>query len=278
MMLTLQYQMYKSRRNDAINDNVVLKQRGNLQPSRSQQPDNALFFLNKIKNIPVDKSKLKKRRIYIEADDRQSAVAISAYKYLRTSILKKLGKLNVRSLMVTSPTSGVGKTTTAINLAVNIARHGSKTALLVDLDLRAPSVHQYFDYNPSYGIVDVVQGKATLESALVRPGIDRFSILMGKERYEDSSELLTSNAMRMLIDEVRNRYDERIVIFDTPPMLGCDDVAAMAPMMDACLVVIEEEKSQYSELQEALDRIEDVAIIGYVLNKSKEVKIHRYYY
>jgi Mrp family chromosome partitioning ATPase len=84
--------------------------------------------------------------------------------------------------------------------------------------------------------------------------------------------------MRMLIDEVRNRYEERIVIFDMPPMLGCDDVAAVAPIMDACLVVIEEEKSQYSELQESLDRIEDVAIVGYVLNKSKEVKIHRYYY
>jgi capsular exopolysaccharide synthesis family protein len=270
--------MYKLKRNDTVNGSAVLKQHDNVHHSRSQQPDNKVLFLNKTKNIPVDKTKLKKRRIYIDAEDRKSAVAISAYKYLRTSVLKKLSKLDVRSLMVTSPTKGAGKTTTAINLAVNIARHGSKTALLVDLDLRAPSIHQYLDYNPDYGIVDVVQGRVTLENALVTPGIDRLSILMGKERYEDSSELLTSNAMRMLIDEVRNRYEERIVIFDMPPMLGCDDVAAVAPIMDACLVVIEEEKSQYSELQESLDRIEDVAIVGYVLNKSKEVKIHRYYY
>lgn len=277
MMLTPQYQMYKLKRNNTASGNVVLKQRDNVH-SPSQQPENTVLFLNKTKIIPVDKTKLKKRRIYIDAEDRQSAVAISAYKYLRTSILKKLGKLGVRSLMITSPTKGAGKTTTAINLAVNIARHGSKTALLVDLDLRAPSVHQYLDYDPQHSIVDVVQGHVTLENALVTPGIDRLSILMGKERYEDSSELLTSNAMRMLIDEVRNRYEERIVIFDMPPMLGCDDVAAVAPIMDACLVVIEEEKSQYSELQESLDRIEDIPIVGYVLNKSKEVKIHRYYY
>jgi capsular exopolysaccharide synthesis family protein len=180
--------------------------------------------------------------------------------------------------MITSPTKGAGKTTTAINLAINIARQGSKTALLVDLDLRAPSIHQYFDYHPENGIVDVAQGHVALERTLITPGVDRLSILMGKERYEDSSELLTSNAMRNLIDEVRSRYDERIVIFDMPPILGCDDVAAIAPLMDACLVIIEEEKSQYSELQEALERIEDVAIVGYVLNKSKEVKLHRYYY
>ena len=180
--------------------------------------------------------------------------------------------------MVTGPTKGVGKSITAINLAIRIARHGQMTALLVDLDLRDPSVHTYFGFNPEKNIADILQGNAAIEETLVSPGIERLTVLPGKDRHENSSEMLGSQPMQKIINEVVNRYSERIVIFDMPPILGCDDVAVLSSSIKNCLFVTKQGQTTRGEVQEAISRLSGSKLVGTVMNNSKGSDFNRYYY
>ena len=241
-------------------------------------PKNKNINLQSTQIIEVDREALKKKQIYINQSSNETAAIDNAYKELRTNILAKLDHINAQTLMVTSPVKGNGKSTIALNLAINIAKLGQRTALLVDLDLRQPSIHQTLGYTPEFSVVDVAAGKTTIEKALVSPGVDRLSILCGNRKYNNSSEIIASGYMQTLIKEIRDRYPERIVIFDTPPLLGCDDSAVLAPKMDACLLVVEEGKTTYSELDSAIEKLGDIYLAGYVLNKSKDNSFERYYY
>ena len=112
---------------------------------------------------------------------------------------------------------------------------------------------------------------------LINPEINKFVILPAKGIGGSSSELLTSQSMMQLIDEVKNRYQNRIVIFDLPPVLVGDDVIALADHLDTLLIVIEEGKTQSHDLAEAIDRLKGMNILGTVLNKSrKQNSIHSY--
>ncbi len=240
--------------------------------------NNADIVLNQTRSVQVSGRKLRAKRIYVDSNDRKCMVAISAFKHLRTHVLIALADLSTQSLMVTGTTKGVGKSVTAINLAISIARHTNRTAMLVDLDLRAPSLHRYFGFESEGSIVDVARGVCAVKDILVSPGIPRLSILPGKGPHIDSSELLSWSPLQSVIREIKYRYPERVVIFDLPPVLGCDDVAAVSSVMDACLVVIEEGRTNRFELREGLKRIGKVPVLGMILNKSKSTEFSRYYY
>ncbi len=236
------------------------------------------IVLDQTRKIDIDTAALKKLRVFVDENDPASAEAISAHKDLRTSVLAKLDYLKAKTLMITSPEQGNGKSTTALNLAINIARLTQRTALLVDLDLRHPSIHRMIGYEPQFGVVDIATKDITIEEGLITPSIDRLSILTGKNRYRSSSEIIASLQMQDLIHEIKSRYRERVVIFDAPPLLGCDDVETLTPFMDACLVVVEENKTRYSQLDEVMGKLSGTNFLGYVLNKSKEKSFKRYYY
>lgn len=247
--------------------------------ARASNQESRELSLSRTRRIEVDKAQLRDRRIYIDdPDDKEAAVATSVYRNLRTHVLRAMTELSARSLMVTGATQGVGKTLTAINLAINIARHARRTAMLVDLDLRDPSVHYYFDFEPEADILDVAEGRHALGQTLISPGVDRLSILPGKGCYDNSSELLSWPPLQEILREITSRYEERIVIFDAPPVLGCDDVAVLAPMVDACLFVIEEGGTNRDEFKESMRRIRDIPLAGIVLNKSRQKRLDKYYY
>jgi capsular exopolysaccharide synthesis family protein len=247
--------------------------------ARASTQESRELSLSRTRRIDVDKAQLRERRIYIDdPDDKEAAVATSVYRNLRTHVLRTMYELSARSLMVTGTTQGVGKTLTAINLAINIARHARKTAMLVDLDLRDPSIHYYFDFESEADILDVAEGRHTLEQTLITPGVERLSILPGKGCYENSSELLSWPPLQEIIREITSRYEERIVIFDAPPVLGCDDVAVLAPMVDACLLVVEEGGTNRDEFKQSMRRIRGIPLAGIVLNKSRQKRLDQYYY
>jgi len=235
------------------------------------------IVLSKTTRIPLNKEALKQKHIFLDTEDKNTAIAISAYRHLRTNILKTLNAFGGQTLLVTGPTASVGKTTTAINLAINIARHSQRTALLVDLDLRKPDLHKVFDFEPEFGVIDIIKGKTPLEDVLVSPQIERLTLLPGKEAYEDSSELLSTGAMSNLLQDLKSRYPERLVIIDSPPVLGGDHVEALSASVDACLIVVDKTNRKH-ELKETLRRVHDIKIAGYVLNRSLEAKFDRYYY
>jgi len=194
--------------------------------------------------------------------------ATRAYKMLRTQVLQRLAVNHWNALAITSPGPDQGKTLTAVNLAIALAREVSHTVLLVDLDLRSPGVHRYFDHVPEYGIADYLLHDVPLARILFNPGFERLVVLPATEPLAASSEMLGSPKMRALVEEFKTRYPERIVLFDLPPVLSVDDALAFAPYVDATLLVIEENGTRREELLRAVDLLQATRILGTVLNKS----------
>ena len=229
----------------------------------------------KTQKILVNKRLLAKNRVVTSLEDE---LILDSYRLLRTRILRRMQQNNWKSLGITSPSKGVGKTTTAINLSISIAMKQNQSVILVDTDLRNPSVHEFFGFNPSNGIVELLTNDIKAEKILINPGIDRFTILPGKNRIEASSELLSSPKMSRLCEQLKSRYSSRIVIYDLPPVLVGDDVVAFASNLDAVLIIVEEGETESDKLKRSIDLLEGVEIIGTVLNKSKETTQNNDYY
>ncbi len=199
-----------------------------------------------------------------------------AYRMLRTRVLHQMQANRWKTLAITSPKSGCGKTLTAINLAISLAREVNHTVLLVDLDLRNPSIHRYFGYEPEYGLSDFIHDDVDLSEILFSPGVERLVVLPGREPIMNSSETLSSPKMVSLITELKSRYPDRLVICDLPPILATDDALTFAPYTDAMLMIAEAGGTQREDLEQALNILKDVPLAGTVLNKSQSVSGDNY--
>jgi len=180
-------------------------------------------------------------------------------------------------MAITSPTAGEGKSLIASNLAVAIAMELNQTVLLVDMDLRNPSISQYFSLNAEYGLKDYLEKDITLNDVLLNPGIKRMVILPGKGRAEDSAELLSSPKMGRLVSDIKQQYDSRMIIFDVPPILQTDDVLLASNYFDCTLLVIEDGKNTEGDITKSLQLLEGHNLIGTVLNKSETPPTHQNY-
>ena len=208
---------------------------------------------------------------------RSAAGAEDSYRMLRTRVIQRMRDNGWNSMMVVSPGPGAGKSLTAVNLAISLAREVTHTVLLVDLDLRRPSIHRFFGYEPPHGIVDYLKNDVPLPDILFNPSIERLVVLPGKEREMNSSEMLSSPRMLDLIAELKVRYPERIVIFDLPPVLATDDAIAFAPNVDGALVVVENGATKREDLMTTYDLLRNTKVIGSVINKSDNPS-QAYYY
>lgn len=227
--------------------------------------------------IEVDHRRLRRHGVFFEAQDQPSKLAIGAYKQLRTQVLAQLRELGARSLMVTGPTAGVGKTTVALNLALNIARLEYKHVLVVDLDLRASSMLDVLGLKRKHGSERLAEPDFSLAQASVPLG-PRLRVLPCADRREDSSECLVSKSALSFFDTMSRLPEDFVVIYDTAPVLGCDDVPAVLPVMEAAILVVEEGRTGRAELREAQRRLGSVPLVATVLNKSRDRDIRRHYY
>lgn len=217
------------------------------------------------RHISINSAELRKKRILI---DQQNNVA-DAYRILRTQILQRMREKGWNTLAVTSPKHGEGKTLTAINLAISLAREVDYTVLLVDTNLRNPAIHNQLDFYPEYGLSDYLLKDIPLSEILIHPeDISRFVVLPAGHAISNSSEMLSSPKMARLVDELKHRYPSRIVIFDLPPILTSSDALAFSPLIDSTLVVIEDGGTQKQDLKQAFEMLQGVELIGTVLNKA----------
>lgn len=217
----------------------------------SYTPDPNVFERNRI----VAFSKLNRHSAYFDM--------------LRTQILSKMDENGWRTLAVISMTPENGKTMVAINLAMSIAHNDNKTAMLVDFDLRRPKVGQYLGISRAKSLNEVLAGESSVPEALVNPGLPKFVVLPANRPIPKSSELLSSNKVVGLVRELRERYPERIVIFDLPPLLYADDAISILPAIDCALVVIGNGMVSKAELDEGMRLLNVTNILGTVLNKAE---------
>jgi protein-tyrosine kinase len=204
---------------------------------------------------------LARRRIVAAGGGR----ATDAFRMLRTQVLGRLDQAGGNVLAISSPKSGDGKTLVAVNLAVSVARHLSRNALLVDLDFRRPGIAKCLVLPPGPSLSDNLEGRATLTECLVDPGIDRLLVLPQSASVDHSSELLASPRMAALAEELR-RDPERLVICDCPPLLATDDALIALGFATRCLLVLREGRTTRSELIRAAELVGEERLLGTVLN------------
>jgi len=218
------------------------------------------------RNIEVARPELRDKRVVTGFEPCEFT---DAYKILRTQVLQRLTENKWNVLAVTSPGTGEGKTLTALNLAASLAMELDYTVLLVDANLRHPSLHEHLGLPGEPGLSDYLLEDTPLPELLVHPkGIDHLTILPGGRALLNSAEMLNSPKMSKLVDELKSRYAGRIVIFDLPPVLSAADAMAFAPYVDATLLVVEEGKTTKKEVERAMDMLSSTNILGTVLNKA----------
>jgi capsular exopolysaccharide synthesis family protein len=224
---------------------------------------------SRTRSLDIPPSLLRQQRVMAASD---KGPFVDAIKILRTQVMHRLRENNWNVLGITSPGHGEGKTLTAVNLAVSLAMETTQTVLLVDGDLRSPSIHEVFGLENSMGLADYLLDGQPVEDLLVHPGIGRFVLLPGGRAISNSTEILTSPKMLALVEELKHRYPARIVIFDLPPLLHTADVLAFSPYTDALLFVVEEGKTTAEQLQRALSLVKNSRpVLGTVLNKAGQM-------
>lgn len=197
---------------------------------------------------------------------------------LRTKVLQKMEENGWRTMAMTSPNPGAGKSVVAINLAMSIAQQTSKTAMLVDFDLRRPKIGEYLGLPMDKSLNDFLNGTSGLPEVLVNPDFPKLVVLATKTPVKKSSEMLSSKKISGLIKELRERYESRIVIFDLPPVLVADDAIALLPQIDCILMVVADGMSTRREIEDSLRHLPADKLVGIVFNKAELMSMDYYYY
>ncbi|MGD9727888.1 MAG: CpsD/CapB family tyrosine-protein kinase [Nitrospiraceae bacterium] len=229
-----------------------------------------------VRKAQVSKEILRKNRVILGDDNSDYG---QAYKVLRTRVWHQMRANGWQSLAVTSANPGEGKTLTAINLAIGLAMmETGRTVVLVDLDMRRPSVHRYLGFRPEFGVSDFLLTGMPLQKIMVDVGVERLVVLPGCASFANSSEILSSARIVHLLNEIKKCFPSRLVIVDLPPVLVTDDVLVLAPHMNAFLMVVEEGRSHARDISKSIDLLKDANILGTVLNKTPEATSQYYGY
>lgn len=200
------------------------------------------------------------------------------YRTLRTNLNFIRGGEQIRSIVVTSAEAGEGKSTTASNLAIVMAQQG-KRVLLIDADIRKPTLHFAFQKGNNQGLTTLLTGQQTFEDALQKTDIEQLSLLVSGPVPPDPADLLDSEEMAAVIREATIRFDK--VILDSPPTLAVTDSKLIANLCDGILLVIKSGATDITKVQRAATEFSDIRakFLGVVLNNQKlKRRVRDYYY
>jgi protein-tyrosine kinase len=197
------------------------------------------------------------------------SVASEQFKKLRTYLFKESihSKELPRTILVTSTTSGEGKTFVAINLAITLATDLQKHALLVDCDLRNPSFSQWFGLSGRKGLSNYLQGENDIQELLIKTNVDKLTLFLGGPANQDNPvELIGSKRMESLVGELNTRYPDRYIIIDSPPLLATTEATVLMKMVDAIVFVVRAGQTSRDSILQAIKNVDKKKIIGVVLN------------
>ena len=220
--------------------------------------------LGSVMRIPVSKDEIGPN---LMSNERHPGLLTEAYKFLQTNLeFAALGTSGLGSLLVTSAVPGEGKTTTAMNLAVTMAREG-KSVILVDADLRKPALHRAFDLGDRKGVTNYALGDATLEEVMASTTVENLRVVPCGPMPPDSTVVLRSPKMKDLIQRLVDEGD--IVILDSPPLLSVTDPMLLAPLVTGVLMVVDVETTGRNAVKRGAETLKQATppFAGTVLNK-----------
>ena len=227
------------------------------------------------RKVAVDLDLLRRQRLIVDGSDKG---LWETYKLLRTHVLHRTKRENRNTLMFTGPLPNEGKSLTAINLAIAISQKVGQTVLLVDGDMRSPTIHRYLDLPSGPGLTDFLTSGYPIAECLVHPeGLTNLVVLPSGGSSIESAELLSSPRMLDLVRELKHFYPERYVLFDLPPLIYADSLA-FAPLVDGIVLVVEAGKTPREEIVHSMDLLKEFPILGFVLNKIDDVPLSYDYY
>ena len=247
-----------------------------VQDGRTRQDwDSQEVFLDFVKRVPAREAVEPKAPV-ADLPQRLSQAMVTAldpksieseqFRLLKNNILFPEEGNPPRSIMITSPSPDEGKSFVSANLAVSIAQSIDEYVLLMDCDLRRPSIHTLFGMDTSQGLSDHLSGAVPLHSLLKKTFIDKLTLLPGGSIPPNPSELLSSEHMRRLLREVKSRYSDRYVIIDTPPPQITSETNAIARVVDGIIIVVRQGVTRKKEVQAIIDIYGRKKILGVVKN------------
>lgn len=199
------------------------------------------------------------------------------YRTLRTNITFSETDTPLRTILATSSGPGEGKSTTVANTAIVFAQAGKKV-LLVDADMRKPTVHYTFQLSNHIGLTNVLTRQADFKDAIQASGIDNLAILPSGPIPPNPAELLSSKQLKEVIQIAKNEYD--LILFDTPPVLAVADAAILGNACDGIIFVIRSGHTEIEAAQKSMELLDNAKakVLGTVLNGRKASEQTYYYY
>lgn len=235
--------------------------------SKADASENIQASLPEARVVEVSKEQLAAGGVYVDVNS-ASASELQVFRLLRTIVLSKTAEHSWRTIAISSPTAGQGRSTIAANLAVTLAKDVTNSVLVVDLDLRNPSLHAKFSLDVDTGLADLIRGDASLDQVLINPSIDRLTVLPGHGTMLNSSENLSKPVMIDLFKKFSGDSPSKYVVYCLPPILESDDVLKVINKFDCSLLVVEDGGNSTKEIRESLQVMKRTNFLGYVINKS----------
>src|SRR6266850_541208 len=232
------------------------------------------------RTLRLDLDQLRRQSLITPGGERTPIA--ESFRRVKRKVLMQVAKAKdgvpANLVMVSSALAGEGKTFCAVNLAISIALEMDHTVLLVDADVARPSVPQMLGFEAEKGLMDLLLDRELdLADVLCKTDIDKLIVLPAGTAHQHATELLASGAMRTLLQEMAERYHDRIIIFDSPPLLVASEAGVLASQMGQIVMVVEAGKTAEAALKDALGRIETSNITGLLLNKGEGDGL-RYFY
>jgi len=195
-----------------------------------------------------------------------NSLAAEQFRKLRAHLLKLKIPGPPKTIMVTSAANGEGKSFVAANLAAGIASELHNHALLVDCDLRNPSLSKWFGFQEGRGLSDYLLGNGMPSEVILKTEVDKLSLLPAGGVRDNPAELIGSKRMQALVQELKLKHEERYIIFDATPLLATTEPEVLAKWVDGIVLVVRAGVTPRETVQQAIKSLEKEKIIGVVLN------------
>ena len=189
------------------------------------------------------------------------------FRKLKTELIKLTkGDTFKNTVQITSAVPHEGKSLTALNLAISLAQEYDHTVLLIDADFRRPSIHTYLEIEKKKGFSDCLLGEAEIGEVIIPTGIGRLSVITSGREVPNPAELFASQKTAALISDIKNRYHDRFIIFDSPPVLPFAEARTLAHLVDGVLFVVKEQLASQKNVKEAISALKGCGLLGIVYN------------